>query len=419
SIQNLSLKRRNSKVNLRGDVDIKKRSYKIDGSGRVYGPDLEPFFSGLKGHIDIRLAADGSLPRMKYYAEIRLREGAYGDLSDLSLDVRIKPDSLQIDDMRFKIRESDFRIAGRVINFKSPDAVLTLRSKKLNLDQLPGGKGEGGKRQVLPISKGRVEFDIGHLIIQGNDLTQVKGAALYQNNRFQIQRVQFQAYGGKGSGKGEIDLSQRPPYQFEVRARDLDARRLFQKFLGISNITGKFRTRLKTEGIGFGPEDIRRNLSCDGYIALLKGEIRDFGFTNKLLEWLKITKEGRFPYKDINATIKIRKGKVRFDDVLVQTRTADYLLFGTLGFDGRIDYRITVTFNREVSKRLKRLHADWLFYTDPRGRVVIDIFAKGTITRPRFSLDKKRIQMRIKKKIRGNWEKKKQDIIKKVKGLFG
>jgi len=417
-IDELAFRRRNSKIKASGNYFLKKGSFQLKGSGKIYGQDLTAVFPGLKGNIDIDFLARGRPKKPHFNADIKVQDGCYGDLSNINGSCNLRPDTARIKRLSFKIGESDLNISGQVANFKKPYANVDLRSKHLNLDKF-SSSGKGGSKVGMPKIDAKISFAVDRLIVQENDLRRVRGSATYRNEKFRLEKVDFQAYGGSGAGKGEIKISDRPPYSFEVRARDLDARRLFKRFFGISNVSGKFRTKMKTNGLGFNTDDIRRNLTCDGYISLLNGRFDNFGFTNKLLEWLKITKGGKFNFKDINATLKISKGRVRFDDVLVRTRSAEYLLFGTLGFDGRIDYRIMITFSREISHQLKKLHADWLFYTDSRGRVIVDIFAKGTLNQPRFSLDKKKIQQRIKKKIKGNWEKKKNDILKKLKGLFG
>ncbi|RKX70173.1 hypothetical protein DRP53_05820 [candidate division WOR-3 bacterium] len=417
-IRNLTIRRRSSRFNITGAYFVKRGTFDIKGSGKVFGPDLEPLLSGMRGTIDLKMDVSGTAQKPVYEIDVRMSDGAYQELSNIDLAAKLRPDTAKISRLSFRMKRSDFNLSGRVVNFKSPTANLSLRSKFIDLDGLQSKK-KGETKQPLPKINGRLSFQIDHLKVQNNDLYRVKGAARYQNERLKIEQVSFRAYDGSGQGKGEIRLSERPPFNFEVRARDLSAQKLFRRLFGIDNISGRFRARIKSDGIGFDTDDIKRNLNCDGYVSLINGEFRNFGFTNKLLEWLKITEGGRFKYKDINATIKIRKGRVRFDDVLVQTRSADYLLFGTLGFDGRIDYRITVTFDQRTSKRLKRLHADWIFYTDSKGRIIVDIFAKGTLDHPRFSLDKKRIRERLRKKVKKNWDRQKKEIIKKIKGLFG
>jgi len=98
--------------------------------------------------------------------------------------------------------------------------------------------------------------------------------------------------------------------------------------------------------------------------------------------------------------MRIEHGRIISDPVKISGPAGDWKLAGAMGFDGALDYAVSVTLPPDVVKSLgadAALAAGAL--ADPQGRVLLDLHVSGNANSPRVSLDTKAIQARLAGKV--------------------
>jgi hypothetical protein len=145
-------------------------------------------------------------------------------------------------------------------------------------------------------------------------------------------------------------------------------------------------------------------------------------FTN--LENLKVVN-----FKDWTNTFSIQDGRVNVKDLKVDAGTSSFLVDGSQGLDGSLDYNLTVKLPADASSRLKLNGvADQLvqFLKDKDGRINLSFLVGGMTSDPALKLNTSTQEAMLKKAVdqKANEAKQKlQDDLKKkaeegLKSLF-
>lgn len=377
----------------------------------------------LAGNAVMKIRLSGRPDRVRYQGNAAVGNGritAPGlgkPITALTLNCDFKNDTATIKELSAKIGESDLSIRGRVSGFKRPNVELTGTSRRFNLDEVmtpvQGGTGSSSKPPALSL---RANIDFASLTFFKIQSSNAKGRVIYENGKLSITTTSFDAYQGQVRGEADFDFNTAPlTYHMDVTTKDAEAQLLLKQFANFDALTGKMSGQGEFSGIGFNPKEMKTNFNARGVAALNGGSFKNFNFLTKLLSWLTLGESKVVNFKDLGTEFKIQNGRVRFDDFLCATTIGDFLVFGTVGFEGDIDYKINLTLTKEQSDKFKSFHGDWLFYQDPTGQIIIDILATGSLTTPRFSLDTEKIKKRLEKKAGEEVNKKIDDVKKKIK----
>jgi hypothetical protein len=100
-------------------------------------------------------------------------------------------------------------------------------------------------------------------------------------------------------------------------------------------------------------------------------------------------RDGSFPFA-------IEQGRVSFREVSFDGATGDWRAAGSVGFDGTLDYAVSVTLPNEVANQLGTAGAIVAgALKDPDGQILLDLRVTGTAKSPRVSWDKSSMMDRL------------------------
>ncbi len=383
-------------------------------------PEIEKY--GLAGNTSAKLQLLGSLKNLRYLGNVKVANGQLSNIglakpvTDVSLNCDIKNDLVNINELTGRLGESDISVKGKIIGFQQPKIELAANSNRFNLDEIlvpKKGSGNGAKPANFSL---KAELNAANLTFFSIPTSKAKGKINYETGKLSIRSTSFDAYDGQVIGEADFDFTKTPvEHRINVTIINTEAKMLLKQFARFDALSGKMSGKGEFKGTGFSAKEMKANFNAQGHAAFHEGSFVNFNFITKLISWLALGETKTVNFRDLGTEFKIQHGRVRLDDFTCATTIGEFLLFGTVGFDGDIDYKINLILNKETSGKFKSLRGDWLFYTDEHGQIMIDILATGNLSSPHFKLDTEKIKNRLEKKAGGEIKKKIEETKKKIK----
>ncbi|MEO0225820.1 MAG: AsmA family protein [candidate division WOR-3 bacterium] len=418
----------NMHLKMTGNIDTLARprlnlNLSIDGNLtelRGSFPEIEKL--GIGGSISSNIKVVGRDKNLRYVGSASLINGQINNpggikpITDININCDFKNDTVLIKEASLKVTQSDLRTKGKVTNFKKPKIEITGTSERFNFDEILIPQKSSSSQGKPPALTLQARLDINNLTFYNIQSTKARVNVLYNDGILLIRSTSFDAYNGQVAGEADFDFNSTPvKHQINVSVNNVEANLILKQFANFEGLTGKMNGRGVFSGSGFSPRDMKTTFTANGHAVLRQGAFVNCNFTTKLLSWLALGESKTLNFEDLGTEFKIQNGRVRFDDLICATRIGDFLIFGSLGFDGDVDYKINLKLSKEASTKFKSVHGDWLFYTDETGRIIVDILATGTLAAPQFKLDNEKIKKRLEKKIEDETKKEIEKIKKKLK----
>jgi hypothetical protein len=231
-------------------------------------------------------------------------------------------------------------------------------------------------------------------------------------------------YGLAQSFDGDVDLdfyydaNNPEPYRIATRLQSVSSEKILKRLLKFDRLKGKLSGKVDFQGKGLDQRSVQSNLNAVGNVIITQGTFNNFVFLSELLGWLGFKEYRNVEFNDFRCAIAIDKGKAKVRDWTLSSRVGDFLTNGTIGLDGNLDLHVALTLSQQNSNIVKKYHGDWIFFTDSKGRTIIDIIGKGKMGAPRFTLDRERIRQRIKGNIKDEFNEKIKEFESKLKDMF-
>jgi AsmA protein len=177
-------------------------------------------------------------------------------------------------------------------------------------------------------------------------------------------------------------------------------------------VYGILSFNLKLNGSGTLPENLKKNLTGDGDFKILDGKITDTGISEGLASFLNIKELKTIVLNRADGTVKIRDGVARLDSIF----ESDDLAMdpkGNIGLDETLDLAFDLKMSPDLTK--KSIGADVRKYMkSEEGWGIIPLIVKGTLSKPRYTVDvakasKRVIQKEADKLIDKLFDKKERD----------
>jgi hypothetical protein len=175
---------------------------------------------------------------------------------------------------------------------------------------------------------------------------------------------------------------------------------------------------------------IPNTMNGQGRVQMQDGRLTGVTVNKTIAGLLKLPDLENITYKDWANAFTIANGRIVIKDLKISALDADYIVNGSQGFDGSLDYSMSLLLPEKTSSRITIAgfagQAVNLF-KDASGRVKLDFTVGGTSDNPKVALDTKEAQKRaedslrkqaeeqIKKKIEEPIKNKVEDALK---GLF-
>ncbi len=256
---------------------------------------------------------------------------------------------------------------------------------------------------VLPNATGSGRAHIGRLISQKLDVTDVSADVQMTPTSLTVPAYALRGYQGRVHGSAVFDLRDPASPGFDVKAKvdSVSADALLSAWTPARGLLrGVMNTDLSLAGDGTRPEQLQRSLTAIGLAALFDGQIGPGPALEAIAAATRIPalKEARF--KDLQLPFQVERGRVATREVDLHSSVGDWKIAGAVGFDGALDYAVSITLPPEQVARLgasAALAAGAL--SDAQGRMLIDLHVGGTAKSPRVAWDPRAMRDRVAGKV--------------------
>ncbi len=189
----------------------------------------------------------------------------------------LKGDSLSIEELKIKTKDSDVEISGNVGNLREPQFSLSVKAEPVNLEDIKKLTGvdlegvldvEGTCEGNLKRFGGRATLDG---LFLGRRFEQVKTRYSYQNKKFTFSSISGKAFGAPLNGKGMFNFRKIPEeYEFEGQLNNLD----------LNNIVfGSLQTDFSGDIRMQGRSTSEKELFMQMEVNLQEGKIEQYSFS--------------------------------------------------------------------------------------------------------------------------------------------
>jgi AsmA protein len=271
----------------------------------------------------------------------------------------------------------------------------------------------GQQKAQTPVSTGAVkepepmdlklsaqgEVKVDSAIYQGLNMSDFLMNFMFKNNKLSISKMTAKAGKGKFDLNSTVDFS-KPGYSYKLSSKldslhaDEVVNSLFPK--AKDTIFGILSFNLKLNGSGTLPDKLKKNLIADGDFNVLDGKITDTGISEGLASFLNIGELKTINLSKADGTVKIRNSIARLDSVF----ESDDLAMdpkGEIGMDESLDLAFDLKMSPEFTKKAAGSDIAKYIKSD-EGWGMIPLIVKGTLAKPKYTVDVAKAGKRVIKK---------------------
>jgi uncharacterized protein involved in outer membrane biogenesis len=298
-----------------------------------------------------------------------------------------------------------------------------------------GAKVEKPQQTGVPLPN--VDMDIsasiGTLTMEKFELNNVRGTMKITNGVITMQNLSCNTFDGSIITKGTLNLQkpERPTFDLAMDMNGLDAHAMLPKFTSFGErMFGKLTMNTTLKGtlddtLGLIPQ----SLNGEGRVQAENGKLTGVKVNKAVGDLLKLPDLEQINFKDWANNFTITDGRIYIKDLKIKALDADYVVNGSQGLDGSLDYSMSLILPEKTSARISvpgfASQAVDLF-KDESGRVKLDFSVGGTSDNPKVALDTKAAQRKaedlVKQKLEGEKKKLEESLKKKagdaLKDLF-
>ena len=273
---------------------------------------------------------------------------------------------------------------------------FTLRSPYLDLAELlPVTPGQ----PVLPNASGTGTVAIARLKNQKLDVANVAARMAMSPTTLEVPSYSLQGYGGQVAGNAVFDLRNpaRPGFKVKAQVDSVEADALLSTWTPARGwLHGALNTTLDLSGDGTTPPDIQRTLSAIGKALVSNGTLGPGPALDAVARATGIPSFKEVRFRDLKLPFRVEHGRMITDPVELDGRYGKWQLIGGLGFDGTLDYAVSVTLPPDVGEALQAksaLAAGAL--ADDKGNLLLDLRVTGTAKSPKVAWDTRAMRDRV------------------------
>jgi hypothetical protein len=369
---------------LAGHVNVDVR-----GSGRAKDPGT----MALDGRADLREVSveNPSLPKK---------------IEHVNGVVLLSPQRAEVQHLSAHAGQSSYTLDATVTRplalMAKPDSVppagvtFDFRSPYLDLAELlpttPGAP-------FLPNAKGSGKVAIDRLKQGKLDVAKVAADVALAPAALDAPSFSMQGYGGTVGGSAHFDLTNtaKPVYAIKAKVANVQADDILSAWTPAKGLLkGTLGSDIDFSGRGQTPDDIKRSLTLQGLAQLAQGQFGPGPTLDALAQFVKVPKLREVKFQDLKLPMRIEQGRLFTDGVNLDGSAGQWKLSGAVGFDGSLDYAVSVTLPAEAVAALEArsaLAAGAL--TDAQGRMLLDLHVTGTAKSPRVAWDTRAMRDRL------------------------
>ncbi len=278
-----------------------------------------------------------------------------------------------------------------------------------------------------------VAATVGTLTMEKFELSNVRGTMKISNGLIMLQNFSCNTFDGSIVSKGTLNLQkpEEPTFDLALDMNGVNGNSMLSKFSSFGQrLFGKLTMNTTLRGalddtLGLIPN----TLNGQGGVKVENGKLTGVEVNKAVAGFLNLPDLKEINFKDWANSFTIADGRLHIKDLKISALDADYVVNGSQGLDGSLDYSMALILPEKTSARIAvpgfAGQAVNLF-KDESGRVKLDFSVGGTSDNPKIALDTKAAQKKVEdlakqklkeegKKIEDQLKKKGEDLLK---GLF-
>jgi uncharacterized protein YhdP len=332
-------------------------------------------------------------------------------------------ETIESKELSMLIGKSDLTLAFWLKNYLSlvpgratgptPTANLALKASHVYTSDVTSG----GGALALPDVDMDISTTIGTLTMEKFALTNVRGSMKIVKGIIGLQNFSFNIFDGSFVTKGTLNLQkpERGTFDLAMDMNGVNAHSMLSSFTSFGErMYGKLGMKTTMKG---GLDDtlglIPQTLNGQGNVQVQSGKLTGVKVNKEVAGLLKLPDLEEINFKDWSNSFTIANGRIVIKDLKITTPSADYVVNGSQGLDGTLDYTMTLLLPEKTSSRVTvpgfAGQAINLF-KDGSGRVKLDFAVGGTWDKPQVALDTKAAEKKAE-------ELGKQKVVEEAKKL--
>jgi len=342
-------------------------------------------------------------------------------IESLNGTMRFSAARAEIQDLRGKADQSSFQLDARVTRpltlmskpgTQPPSNVdFDFRSPYLDLaDFMPSGSGP----LIVPNATGGGRVSIGRLKNEKLDVQHVTSKVGLDPGVLRAEQFSMSAYEGIVSGSAQIDVRdpKKPAVSLDTKVDSLSADAILSAWTPAKNfLRGRLNSGAKLSLQGATAQDMLRTITVLGVAEILKGQVGPGPVLTEIAKVVKIPALNRLHFDQAKLPLRVESGRVITGPATIAGPSGKWNMLGSVGFDGSLDYAVSVTLPQSLTSNLDSraaLAAGAL--ADEHGNLLLDLHVGGTAKQPRVALDTRAMQDRLAGKVSQALEQQKQKI---------
>ena len=360
----------------------------LDLSAAIAGGDID--------NVDARCTVGGRPWRLTGGMK-----NAFPALAELALVLRDRPDAHLADvlDHMENVPDARFDLSGRAFDARPFQRTEAERIAA----RPPAGGGTAGALSASPaagpaivlLKRTAFSVRIDTLLAKGATATQIDSRGRAANGQITVDPVRFRYAGGEGSAVATVDLRDPAKVKTDLRIslNEIDAATALAPFpVAAGVLSGTFSiestaTLFAGEGI-----DPIATLTAAGNAASSRGSLKLDRFIAPLASSgpIDLSSLQSVDIRQLAGAFDIAGGRVHAEDWAISSKTGDWLVRGSFGFDGSLDYDVRISIPPAVQRDMKDLAkygelVDLL--RDGNGNLLLHFTVGGTVKKPTAVLD--------------------------------
>ncbi|MGB8658660.1 MAG: translocation/assembly module TamB domain-containing protein [Candidatus Zixiibacteriota bacterium] len=224
-----------------------------------------------------------SLTKEKDEFQMKILQGGFSYLEKnlaiqaLEGSLSLRSDTLLVQRLHVKTRESDLEISGGVSNLQEPRFSFSVKADPANLDDIRKltGVGLDGRLSVDGTWEGNLGEFGGKATLDGlffgRRFDKLNVQYSCQNGKLTFPSIGGNAFGSFLTGRGELDLTKKPEeYEFHGNINDLNLNNII-----FGNLPTRFSGKVDLRGRSFSPKD----MVMEAAVNLQAGKIERYSFS--------------------------------------------------------------------------------------------------------------------------------------------
>lgn len=289
-------------------------------------------------------------------------------------------------------------------------------------------------RITLPLPAGwdlKARIKIGRYIQKDFNASEVDAQVYLHENQIDLEQVRFETMEGISQGEGMVIFPGEGGIKLSLKAscKGINLKSLFkdlndfgQKTLTHANISGiaeakvYFKAKWDTQLMV-----IDSSIETQAQIKVKNGELKDFSPLFSLSDYIEIQELKHIKFSDLENQISIKDKKIMIPEMEIKSTALNLKCSGLHHFNQNIEYRFSVLLNDILYKRYrtsKKIGDAFGKYEEelPEKNTRIEIHMSGSVSQPKFQIDKKALKKEFFREIKEEGKSIKKLFSDEIKG---